>query len=279
MLPQRPGAPQRAGNGIRHAAGRKVHAPIADPFEVWYAALERRHTKDLRFAEIRRGVQALSSLYVERRARLARGAALDGAGKRAAFALFYAPLHFLIVRHIVRALEAGVSPPRSVVDLGCGTGPAGAAWALEAADAPEILGIERSAWAAGEARWTLETLGLRGRVERADLCRAPLPGRGGALILAYALNEVGEAAGGVVLQRVLSAADRGARVLLVEPLSRRAAPGWETWSAGVRAAGGREDTWRLRPPLPEGARLLSRAAGLDHREVGARSLWLPGAIC
>ncbi len=277
MLPQRPGPPQRACASIGHALGRKVHA--IDPFEVWYAALERRHTQDLRFAEIRRGVQALSSLYVERRARLARGAALDGAGKRAAFALFYAPLHFLVVRGIVRALEAGISPPRSVVDLGCGTGPAGAAWALEAAGAPEILGVERSAWAVGEARWTLKTLGLRGRVERADLCRAPLPGRGGAVLLAFTVNEIGDADRGGLLGRIVSAAKRGAGVLLVEPLSRRALPWWDTWQAAVLAAGGRHDVWRLAVALPESLRLLDRAAGLDHREVGARSLWLPGAIC
>ena len=82
----------------------------ADPFAAWMDALEKRHLKDLTFPEVRRALQALSSLYVERRDRLGQGSALEGAGKRAAFALFYGPLHFLLVRAIVRALGAASSP-------------------------------------------------------------------------------------------------------------------------------------------------------------------------
>src|SRR6516162_6707610 len=101
----------------------------------WLEALERRHQKDLKFSEIRRGVQALSSLYVSRRERLDRNSALDGAGKRAAFAMFFGPLHFLLVREILRALGARIPQGTAILDLGCGTGVAGAAWALEASRA------------------------------------------------------------------------------------------------------------------------------------------------
>ena len=41
-----------------------------DPVEAWLAALDERHRADLDFKELRRGIQALSSLYVERRDRL-----------------------------------------------------------------------------------------------------------------------------------------------------------------------------------------------------------------
>src|SRR4249920_3711800 len=129
--------------------------------DAWYAALEARHLASLTFQEVRRALQALSSLYVERRERLVLGAALEGAGKRAAFALFYGPLHFLTVREVVRALGAAEPPPRELLDLGCGTGAAGAAWALEARGKTEVHGVDRSGWAAGEARWTLRRLGLR----------------------------------------------------------------------------------------------------------------------
>ena len=79
------------------------HAPPADdPFPAWVEALQRRHRQTLTFAEVRKGLQALSSLYVERRQKIAGGAALEGAGKRAAFALYYGPAHFLLVRAIVR---------------------------------------------------------------------------------------------------------------------------------------------------------------------------------
>src|SRR5512135_1759049 len=93
-----------------------------DRVTTWLAALEARHLADLRFAEVSRALRALSSAYVERRGRLAEGAALEGAGKRAAFALFYGPLHFLLVREVVRALGASDPAPARVVDLGCGTG-------------------------------------------------------------------------------------------------------------------------------------------------------------
>src|SRR5436190_14944045 len=107
-------------------------------FDRWLAALERRHLANLTFAEVSRALRALSSAYVERRGPVALGRALSGEGKRAAFALFYGPLHYLLTREIIDAVA-----PRSVqtvVDLGCGTGAAGAAFA---ARRPSIVGIDR----------------------------------------------------------------------------------------------------------------------------------------
>ena len=52
----------------------------------WLTALEQRALADLTFAEVRRGVQALSSLYVERRERLQETGALGSRAKQAAFA-------------------------------------------------------------------------------------------------------------------------------------------------------------------------------------------------
>src|SRR4029450_9957798 len=101
----------------------------ASAFDAWLAALAERHLADFRPAEVGRALRALSSCYVERRSRLAEGGALETAGKRAAFALFYAPLHFLTTARIVAELPAAKAV-RDIVDLGCGTGAAGAAWAL-----------------------------------------------------------------------------------------------------------------------------------------------------
>src|SRR6185312_6641978 len=74
--------------------------------EGWLASLERRHLANLSRSELTRALRALSSCYVERRDKLTEGAALEGAGKRAAFALFYAPLHFITVTAVVRAMLA-----------------------------------------------------------------------------------------------------------------------------------------------------------------------------
>ncbi len=244
----------------------------------WLAALEARHLRDLGFAEVRRALQALSSLYVERRGRLAAGAALSGAGKRAAFALYYAPMHFLLVREIVRALGAGSPPPARVWDLGCGTGVAGAAWALEAAGRPRVEGVERNGWAAEEARWTLRTLGLRGSVRQGDLDRAAGWRAGDAVALAFTVNELAEAVRERVRERLLAAAAAGARVLVVEPLARRPVPWWPAWTTGFQAAGGRADEWRFRVGLPGMVSRLARAAGLDTGAVGGRSLCLGAGV-
>jgi len=69
-------------------------------YDRWLADLERRHLAELTFPEVSRALRALSATYVERRQKIAEGAALAGAGKRAAFAMFYGPLHFLLVAHI-----------------------------------------------------------------------------------------------------------------------------------------------------------------------------------
>ena len=248
-----------------------------DPFPGWFAALERRHLADLTFQEVRRSLQALSSLYVERRGRLGSGAALEGAGKRAAFALYYGALHFLLVREVVRALGAAAPPPERLLDLGCGTGVAGAAWALEAGRRPLVEAVDSSGWALQEARWTLGRLGLRGKTVRGDALSAALPTPPAGVIAAFTVNELEDEARARLLARLLEAAAAGLRVLVVEPIARRSIPWWTEWSRAFTAAGGRDDEWRFPASLPERLRLLDKASGLDHRVLTGRSLWLNGS--
>src|SRR6516225_3045716 len=96
-------------------------------FDAWIAGLEARHFAELTFPEVSRSLRALSSTYVERRKKIREGAALSGAGKRAAFALFYGPIHYLLIERIVRELPGAAAGAAQLVDLGCGTGAAGAA--------------------------------------------------------------------------------------------------------------------------------------------------------
>ena len=121
-------------------------------FDDWLAALEKRHLENLRPSEVSRALRSLSSCYVERRSKLSRGGALNTAGKRAAFALFYGPLHFLVTREIVRAIDRARYVAH-ILDLGCGSGAAGAAWATESGRA-SINGVDKHPWATSEASWT-----------------------------------------------------------------------------------------------------------------------------
>lgn len=238
----------------------------------WLTALDERHLANLTQSEVTRALRALSSCYVERREKLASGGPLDSAGKRAAFALFYAPVHFIVLREIVRALDAGAGVQR-VVDLGCGTGSAGAAFALEAG--ARVDGFDRNPWAVTEANWTYQTLGLQGRATIGSIQRTKLPtGRGTAILLAYAINELPDADRDSLLPRIVEAREHGVRLLIIEPIARRMNRWWEGWRAALDA---RHDEWRFRIALPARQRSLAKAAGLDPQELTARSLYFEAA--
>jgi hypothetical protein len=250
--------------------------PDLDPVARWLDALDARHLASLTPPEVARALRALSSCYVERRGKLAAGAALETAGKRAAFALFYSPQHLIVTREVLRALPAPSANIHEVVDIGCGTGVAGAAWALHAG-ARRIAGYDRNAWAVAEANWTYRQLGLNGRASRADVAHLRLrPTPATAIVAAYTVNELADDARAGLRDRLLEAHARGAHVLVVEPIARRAAAWWDAWAAAFVDAGGRADEWRFAVELPARQRALARAAGLSPRELTARTLFTEG---
>jgi SAM-dependent methyltransferase len=243
-------------------------------FERWLEG-QARLRAGIRPQELRQGVRALSALYVERRAGggLARRAR-DGAAKRAALALYFAPLHFLATWHALRELGAPRGGVRRIVDLGCGTGATGAAAACWLG-APPLLGVDRSGGALGEARETWAAFGLRARGLRRSLPEGlPRLRRGDLAVLGWCLNELAQPERERLLAALARAGDAGAGLLVLEPLSTRVAP-W--WPALVRASGRRARELELRVEVerPPAVAALDRAAGLDHRRLLARALLLP----
>jgi hypothetical protein len=239
-------------------------------FDQFLAAARERHLADLTQPELTRALRALSSIYVERRSKLTSGDAMGTAGKRAAFALFYGPLHFLTVQEIARALGAGAKAPAQTIDLGCGTGAAGGAWALETG--ARIEGYDVNAWAVTEAAWTYRTFGLRGSARRVPIDRVKLHDTRSDLMAAYVLNELPGETRERMRGRLFEAARHGHRLVIVEPLARAVAPWWPDWERDALAYGGRADEWRFKVALPDFLRTLDKGAGLDHRELTARSL-------
>jgi hypothetical protein len=261
--------PAVALSSLQNSTRKGLNLDPNERFSSWLSALEARHLSDLTPSEAARALRALSSCYVERRARLAEGAALATAGKRAAFALFYGPLHFLVTREVIRALR--LPPVRAIIDAGCGTGAAGAAWALDVHAA--VTGFDRHAWAVAEAAWTYRTLGLLGRTRKADIARVEFEGKPGLGILAaYAINELNSSARALLLPRLIKAVTAHAHVLILEPIARRQMPWWNEWEDAFLQAGGRTDEWRFPASLPPRQLQLARAAGLQPRELTARSL-------
>jgi len=255
--------------------GDHVSPNAADSaFASWLKALEARHLSDLTFPEVARALRSLSSTYVERRQRLREGAALAGAGKRAAFALFYGPLHYLLVRHVIASLPGGAAGAPAMVDLGCGTGAAGAAWAAQCRVRPRLLGIDTHPWALEESGRTYAAFGLRFRTRRGHVVDVDWPRTPALVVAAFTVNELDDAARNRLLASLLQRAGSGDRILIVEPLARFVARWWDEWRDAFVRAGGRGDEWRFRIELPQIVAKLDRAAGLDHREITGRSLWI-----
>ncbi len=251
---------------------------MPDTFHDWLERLEQRHLADLRVSEVTRALRALSVDYVHRRERVSRDA-LAGRGKRAAFALFYGPLHFFVVREIARQLSLDGANVREVVDLGCGSGAAGAALGSVFGSQPFILGIDRQGWVLEEASFAYRAFALRHRVVRAD-ARALRPADPShtLIVAAYTINELGDDARADLLGSLQALLDRGAGLLIVEPIARAVTPWWSEWRAALASSGVRGDDWRFTDALPEPLRRWDRAAGLDHRERKARSLFRPPGL-
>lgn len=246
---------------------------MTDTFDAWLDALEKRHLSDLRLSEVNRGVRALSDDYVHRRHRVG-GDALAGRGKRAAFALFFAPLHFVVVRDVARELDLASARVSRIVDLGCGTGAAGAAVA-SALGRVSVTGIDRQGWTLEEAALTYRHFGLRHRAVRGDVAQPRIDVEPGTLLLAaYTVNELDAVRRATLLEWLGGAIARGAALLVVEPVARGIAPWWGEWSAGLLPLGARVDEWRFSDRLPQRLRVMDRAAGLDHQVRTARTIWI-----
>jgi len=254
----------------------------------WCDAVIARHTASLSRPEFLKAVRALSARYVEARGQLPDRSPLDSAGKRAAFAAFYAPLHFFTTRQVVRALGI-TSRLDTILDLGAGTGTASAGWALECAAGPTLHGVDRNAWALSEAAWNWRQLGLRGSTDRRDLvdaaarmARSPASARhtsfrATGVLLGWAVNELTETSRLQLLGQIGAIAAEGATVLVIEPIARAAAPWWPGWVASlssfsVLSGRIRSDEWKFDDVLPDTLAELSEAAGFRERTLKARSL-------
>ena len=224
--------------------------------------------------EFLKAIRALSARYVERHGSLPDRNPLDSAGKRAAFGGFYAPLHFVTAREVMKAIgaPAGVD---MLIDAGCGTGVAGAAWALAAATPPALNGIDLNSWALDEARSTWRALDLDGRATRGDFVDriAQLTDRRDrslattGIVFGWSLNELDAPTRKRARTAIEAAASRGARVLVLEPISRSLVPWWNDWSAA-----GRVNEWRFADALPAFLAELSQEAGFSREELTVRTL-------
>lgn len=244
---------------------------MPDPFDNWIDKLFERWLSELTHQEVARALKVLSRDYVQRRTRL-RGKALEGRGKQAAFALYYAPRHFVIVREALKALDSPTDSPREIIDLGCGSGVAGAAWALHSGG--NVVGVELDPEILREAAFTFKDLGVRGGGVRCHIAKYRWPKPPVGIVAAFTVNELDEQDRERLWRELDKQVKGGSRVLILEPLSTRITPWWQDWSERVAAMGGRADEWHFDVALPERVHLLGKSAGLKPDKLGARTLWL-----
>jgi SAM-dependent methyltransferase len=247
-------------------------------FDAWLESAVARLAAGLTTAEVRKGVRAVSSLYLERRAGGDFADARSGRGKRAALATYYAPLHFLVSYHAAREhLLPLLAGAREIADLGCGTGPCGAALARAAGGGPlRVLGIDRSGWMLSEARHTAAAFGLILRTRRASLPEAlPRLGPGSLAVLGWFANELAAEARAALLAGLVRAAERGARAVVIEPLAGGVSPWWRAAAVELARAGFEDRLFETELELPDWIRRLDEASGLDHTKLGARLLFGP----
>jgi len=242
----------------------------------WIDRVIERHTQSMTRPEFLKAVRALSARYVEQRAALRDRSPLDSAGKRAAFAGFYAPLHFLTVRQIVHHVGLGRRPVDTIVDLGCGTGVVGAAWALAYDGPARVIAVDLNTWVLDEARWNLQTLGVLARTKRGNLVAAlealvSKPEGHSGVILGWSLNELADLDRARAIDLIISLAARATPIAVIEPIATRLVPWWPAFAGRVAKAGGRVDEWKFDAPLPPALADLDEAAGFQRESLSARS--------
>ena len=244
-------------------------------FEAWFDAAEQRQLESLRFAEIRRAIQALSKRYIFDQRDQGPIRAFDGAGKRAAFALYFTPLHLLTVREI--AIELQQRGRGTLLDLGCGSGAASLGWALGCTGTPLVEGVDQNGWACDEAQRNWRKFGLKGRARRQKLAQLKIGKNVDTILLGWAVNELDASGRDELLQKLEAALRDGAALCVIEPISKKISPWWDSWCKRLERFDPRVDEWRFNTPLPRRLAEYDRAAGLDHRERTARSLFVGDA--
>ena len=245
----------------------------------WVEAAHARWAQGLQFRELRKGAQAVSNVYVHKRAAggLAERA-VDGRGKRAAFVVYYGGLHLMLVQDWMDQHPAPMVD--RVFDFGCGPGVVGAA-AARWCGGVRLVSSDRVGRHLEVAAWTARHFGLSARTSKASLPSALERVSGAALVtLGWVLNELSPQDRKATFDALVRLVRKGAGVLVFAPLSLRASPWWPSLTQSLQQARGvaiLEGEHRFAPQRPQLIADLDRATRLNHATMGARVMFVPPA--
>ena len=80
--------------------------------------------------------------------------------------------------------------------------------------------------------------GVRGTARRGDVAGLRLPSTRSTILAAFVINELPAAERAVALERLVDAARRGHRVVIVEPISKKLTPWWGEWERAFHVTAG-----------------------------------------
>ena len=143
--------------------------------------------------------------------------------------------------HLISELQLDACRLHRIMELGCGTGVCGAAWALRATSlgTPELIGMDINRWALTEAQATWKSVGLRGKTKLRSMVEFPKTEMQDAIVAGYSVNELPDGPRASLLRNLRRAHHRGATILILENVAKRPVPWWDTWAA-FKERGGRE---------------------------------------
>jgi 2-polyprenyl-3-methyl-5-hydroxy-6-metoxy-1,4-benzoquinol methylase len=256
-----------------------MSALSVEEVHAWVAAAHQRWAGGLEFRELRRGVQAVSDLYVHQRGRKSLSdRAADGRGKRAGFVLYYGGLHLLLVQEWLSKRSPVAC--ETIWDLGCGPGVVGAAVARWS-DCRRVVASDRMGKHLEVASWTGRQLGVKVITRKAELPGVVGELRGpGMITMGWVINELSDEARTATVHALVRRIRAGMGLLIFAPLSLRASPWWQKVFHCLRDARAEihEEEFRCQPDLPPLIQDLDRATRLNHRTMGARVLYVPPSL-
>ena len=139
---------------------------------------------------------------------------------------------FLLVHALIYRLPHAREVGLPIVDLGCGTGAAGLAWAAAGPGRRAVTGVDVNPWALQEAAAAYRCFDMQGRTVRASIPGLAWPRERSAFVAAFAVNELSDGDRALLLPRLLERAAAGEPFLVVEPLAKGVAPWWGRWQIG-----------------------------------------------
>lgn len=243
----------------------------------WWAKLEAIHNES-RAGLTRRAwhqaIQAASRNYTSQRQRLSQSVAPSPAIQLAQHG-YYGVMHALIVQAIAAYFHIQQWPFQRLIDIGCNTGVAGLTLCAQLPTITSYIGLEPQRWAAKKAKQFQLACAIPGKIFSGTGLTWQ-PQKGDLILLSFVLNEMTESQRKVLHSKLLHHLEKGAGILIIEPIARHITPWWDSWLQSFLpwsySQANLQKAWPVQTPQMWFE--SHHGAGFHHQRWKARSLWI-----